>query len=101
METPQNVFGFIWPSKPYFGYNSLMDCQGNQSQNEGQDDMGEIKEQGGDPPPRCFKVPWFSWSSFWLSAPWQSITLFQSIKLSFEACSTGSQGGGVLPVSFT
>ena len=52
-------------------WNSSMDCQGAQSQKEGQEHeyQGEIKELGGDPP--ClFKV---SWSSFWLWALWQSI----------------------------
>ena len=31
-------------------WDSLMDCHGAQSQQEGQEDQGEIEERGGDPP---------------------------------------------------
>ena len=34
------------------------------SQNEGQEDQGEVKELGGTSP-SCFEVPWPSWPSFW------------------------------------
>ena len=45
-----------------------MDCQGAQSQKEGQEDQGEVKDLGGTHP-SCFKVPWSSWLSFWLWVP--------------------------------
>ena len=50
-----------------------MDFQGAQSQEEGQEDQGEVQlqeDQGGvqglGEPPRTFRVPWSSRPSFWL-----------------------------------
>ena len=62
-------------------WDSLLDCQGAQSQKEGQDE--NVKALAGIPP-RCFEVPWASWPSFWLWAPRQSIKLSQSIKLAWS-----------------
>ena len=62
--------------------DSLMDCQGAQSQKEGEEDQGTLKQPGGFPP-SSFTSLWSFWPSTWLWAPWQSIKLSQSVKLSW------------------
>ena len=46
-------------------WDSLMDCQEEQSQKECQEYQVNIKKLPGGLPPRYSKVPWSSWPSFW------------------------------------
>ena len=55
-------YGALWS---FMDWDSLMDCQGAQSQKEAQEDQGTFKQLGGAPP-SSFISTWSSWPSFWL-----------------------------------
>ena len=61
-------------------WDSLMDCRGAQSQKDGQEDQGTLKQLGGVPILALYLS--LVLLTFWLWAPWHAITRSQSIKLS-------------------